>query len=355
MNAVRLRKLGRVARRVQLELREAAANTRYFPWRRQLDVWRHGFVARQALLFDFDTFGFGAYLSELERRRGIRRLGRSGPLLGDKLSAFLYLREVGTPTPTVYGYADSGTYVPFGPPDERGDIVHLLAKQGKLVVKLRSGESGDGVYLFESANGRTLVNGREVRDIGPYIAGRMIVSEHVEQHVYARRIFPHSTNTLRILSCREHESGKPFVAAATHRFGTHRSQPVDNIARGGLTSRIDLETGTLWPLAAMPGAYLPLGRRIEWYDHHPDTGVRVTDTVVPRWREIVDELNRTMSLLPSFGWIGWDVAVTADRFSVIEGNVRPGLTFQAHGPLLLDQRVRTLFDAHGVLLRRPSG
>ncbi len=78
----------------------------------------------------------------------------------------------------------------------------------------------------------------------------------------------------------------------------------------------------------------------------------MSGTVVPRWTDIVAEVNRTMSFLPGFNWIGWDVAVTDHGFSFIEGNTGPGITFQVHGPILRDERVRALFEANGILPRQ---
>lgn len=351
------RELARVVHRLRLEVREAVANTHHLPWRRQLHAWRRGFVARQALLFDFDRFGFDAFVSEFERKRGLHRLNRRSDLFADKVMSFLYLRAIGTPTPAVHGFVEGSRVVLLGDQDGRGGVDELLDRHGKLVVKPRDGAHGAGVRLLERSRGGTRVNGQEVDGLDDVLRGRVVVSEFVEQHEYARAIFPGSTNTLRVLSLRRHDDGEPFVAAAIHRFGSERSKPVDNIELGGFTARVDLETGALGPLAAIPGASIPHGRRLVWFDEHPDTGTRVTGTVVPRWAEIVDELNRTMSLLPGFSWIGWDVAVTDDGLSIIEGNTGSGITFQVHHPLLLDDRVRALLQARGVLspLVRPAG
>lgn len=354
--AINQREIARVSRRVRFELQQVVANPSELSRKRQLDLWRHGFVAKQALLFDFDRYGFDSYLSEFERKRRLHRLNRNATVFADKLFSFLYLREIGAPTPTVYGFVDGEQLVMLNEHDRREGIGRLLEHHGRLVAKPRGGAHGRGVLLLERTPDRTLVNGREVEDLGEVLRGRTIVSEYVEQHNYASAIYPASTNTIRVLSLKRHEDDEPFVAAAMHRFGSERSKPVDNTGAGGFSAPIDLATGRIGALAAMPGAYLPTGRPVEWYDVHPDTGVRVTDTVIPRWSEIVDELNRTMSYLPGTSLIAWDVAVTGDGFSIIEGNLGPDTSFQVHGPVLLDERVRTLFQAHGVLSRlgRPS-
>jgi len=353
------KELRRLLRRLKSEVGEAYAGTGDRGLRRQFDVWRHGFVARQAVLFDFDRYGYEPFLSEFERKRRLPRLNRNTALLKDKLLAFLFFREIGMPSPTVFAFAfvDVRGQVSLDGQDSQGGIEEVLRRHGKLIVKPRDGAHGRGILLMEQDGERTLVNGEEVSDLSEFIDDRVIVSEFAEQHEYAQRIFPGSPNTLRVISVRDHATGEPFVAMATHRFGTMRSQPVDNVELGGLSAGIEVGSGTLGPLAAMPGASLRRGRQLAWLDHHPDSGVRVTGTVVPRWHEIVRELNRAMSALTEYRFVGWDVLVTQDHFTVIEGNTGPGISFQIHGPLLRDARVRALFEARGVLSRigRPRG
>ncbi len=340
----------RIAKRLRLELQEARANTQTSSWRRQVDVWRHGFVARQARLFDFDQFGFDGYLSEWARQRRVQRLNRNAVVLGDKLIAGVMLRTVGTPTPALHGVMDGREVVPLDPVAVRVPLDALLERHGRLVLKPRDGSHGRGFALLERRDGVTLVNGSPATAGDADSFDRMLVSEHVEQHEYARTIYPHSTNTIRVIGLREHGSGRPFVAAAHHRFGTDRSRPVDNTGAGGLTAVVDVETGELGPLAALPGGYLPVGANVEWHPEHPDTGARAAGVMVPHWPQVIAEIERTMSHLPDFGWVGWDVAITATGFSIIEGNPGPDIHgVQLHHPLLRDQRVRTLFEAHGIV------
>lgn len=346
----------RILRRLKLEFEEAYVITGNRGVRQLLEVWRHGFVARQGILFDFDRYGYDAFLSEFERKRKLPRLNKNTALFKDKLLAFLFFREIGTPNPRVFAFADRRGQVFLGGEGAHDGIEGLLRRQGKLVVKPRDGAHGRGILVLEDRGGTTLANGTEVASISNLIDDRVIVSEFVEQHDYAREIFPGAANTLRVISVREHATGEPFVVSAIHRFGTRRSQPVDNMELGGLSAGVDIATGTLGALAAIPGAYLRHHEPLAWLDKHPDTGVRVTGTLVPHWDDIVRELNRTMAALPEYNWVGWDVLVTAQGFSVIEGNTGPGITFQVHGPLLQDDRVRALFEARGVLsrMRRPK-
>ena len=78
---------------------------------------------------------------------------------------------------------------------------------------------------------------------------RYLITEFVVQAPYAASIYPHTTNMVRILTLWDLAVGRPFLAAAVHRFGTARSAPVDNWhgGWGGLSARIDLDSGVLGP------------------------------------------------------------------------------------------------------------
>jgi hypothetical protein len=337
-----------------LEVQEATANASAVPLSRQIRVWRHGFYGRHALLYDFDQHGFGAYVTDFQRATRLGALNEGRYLLDDKLVSFLYLQALGAPSPRIYGFGNEERVLFLDDRPGPRSIEGLLEERGKLVVKPRGGSGGVRFCLLEHVGGVTTVNGQVVDDLRPCLSGRVVVSEFVEQHEYARAIYPDAANTLRILCLRDVDTDEPFVAAAIHRFGTDRSKPVDNTGGGGLPAKVDVATGTLGPLAGMPGYYVPQGRPVEWYDRHPDTGTAVTGTAVPRWDEIVFEVKRVMATLSGARMIGWDVVVTPTAFSILEGNNRPDVNhLQVHQPLLLDDRVRRFFEHHGVLGRRP--
>ena len=345
------RRLRRPVTRLTRELRDGMANRGSVPLARQVQIWRHGFYGNHSQMYDFDRFGFDAYLSDLQRATKLEPLNDpiQRDLLNDKLVTFLFLRSIQAPTPELYGFANGRHPVFFGEPGQSGGLAAVLEERRKLVVKPRGASGGDRFCLLERDGERTLVNGKDDADVDACMNGSVVVSEFVEQHDYAREVFPQATNTLRLLTLRERDSGEPFIAAAVHRFGTARSAPVDNTRQGGLPARVDIETGVLGPLAGMPGYFYPGPGRVRWFDRHPDTGVAVRGLQVPHWAELVREIRRIMLAMEGLNCVGWDVAITADRFSILEGNNRPDVIMQAHRPLLVDERTRRFFKDHGVV------
>ena len=84
----------------------------------------------------------------------------------------------------------------------------------------------------------------KVRDLLSSMDG-WFLSEAMEQHPEVAAIFPETTNTARIITLRDPETGIPEVFFAVLRIGAASTIPVDNGSRGGLVARIDLNTGAL--------------------------------------------------------------------------------------------------------------
>ena len=87
----------------------------------------------------------------------------------------------------------------------------------------------------------------------------------------------------------------------------------------------------------------------EWIEQHPDTGAQITDVVVPNWDIVTTGLVELARRMPYIPYVGWDVVVTADGFSVIEGNNSPHLGHQIFEPLMRDPRVRAFYERFGAV------
>jgi hypothetical protein len=141
------------------------------------------------------------------------------------------------------------------------------------------------------------------------------------------------------------DTGRPFVPVCIHRFGSMRTAPIDAFFKGGVVAEIDVETGTLGRLVALPVD----GKRV-MLDEHPDTGTRVPGMQIPHWREMIDHMLEVADRLRFLPYVGWDVIVTDDGFWINEGNVQPSLKLlQAARPILTDPRVAKFFRHHRII------
>ena len=190
---------------------------------------------------------------------------------------------------------------------------------------------------------------RTEEETAAYISGLedFMITEFSVQHEYASRIYPGTTNTLRLLTLWDYNADAPFLAQAVHRIGTSRSFPVDNfrMGAGGLSAWIYLDTGELGPAACKheTGA-------VEWHDTHPETGAPIRGVRLPCWKETTEDILRLSARLPFIPFLGWDVVLTAEGYQVLELNPGSGFfLFQIHQPPLKDPRIRRFFESRGIV------
>src|SRR5690625_5425412 len=114
----------------------------------------------------------------------------------------------------------------------------------------------------------------------------------MEQHPDVAAIFPETTNTARIITLRDPETGIPEVFFAVLRIGAASTIPVDNGSRGGLVARIDLDTGALGEARSL--------RSTDSHTHHPDSGKQIKGTILTEWSKtrdaVVDRTDKVTDL-----------------------------------------------------------
>ena len=363
------------------------------PLRRRLRLWRRGFLTRSDAVYDLEESTYEDYVSDYQRYVRSKRInGTWSVALSNKLLFHRVMQPFDAHRMAVYGMLRGGTYHPIddrvdgsaggtAPPRELADggstlaavseaepdrteraeasdatrnaaqrVVERLEDEGRLVLKWVRGGGGNNVLLCTRTADGYLVNGdpyaeAEFRSLVSSL-DEYLVCEYVEQGPFGADLFPETPNTLRVITMYDEAAGEPFVAAAIHRIGTSDSAPLDNFTQGGLSAKIDRETGTL-----SAGAQPPVDGDVEWHSRHPDTGTRIEGARVPGWDRIRERLLEIADGCSFVPYVGWDVIVTDEEgsFTVIEANSYPGLkSIQVHGPLLTDDRVRRFYERHGV-------
>lgn len=348
------------------------------PVGQRLDLWRNGFLSPSSVIYDFETHDPEEYLSDLQREFTARINAPFGAALDNKLLFHWLMRPFEETLPEVYGYIDGPRVhsVELTSDDANEDGVSLATATGDeavltrsssrvvstvdwfessphpeagVVLKPNAGSGGKGVYLCERKNGSYRINGESYRDseFERFIEGldNYLITEFVEQADYSDAVFSGSSNTIRVLTMWDSDAEEAFVAAASHRIGTERSQPTDNWSSGGLSAAVDVETGRL-----SAGLQFPYDGSMTEYSNHPDTGARIAGREVTNWTEIRDTIVGMADDFSQIPYIGWDVIPTDDGFRIIEANNCSGVRlFQIHQPLLTDPRVRRFYERHDVL------
>jgi hypothetical protein len=251
------------------------------PVTRRIRAYCNGFGSMAALAFDLKGIGTGSYLSQWQAEKAGEINGRLGVLHDDKLANYYLLYPKFTDRlPTLYGYIDERGFVtgPFA--SDSGDLRTCIERAGAVVIKPRDRSYGANVRVVEATTDGYLVRGdsewrlERNADLASQL-GCGLVTEFVEQTNYAREIYPHASNSIRIMTMIDPETGAPFIATASHRFGTARSAPVDNAAQGGISTGIDRETGTLGTSVSLSGG------SVSEHFRHPDTDVQIEGRTIP--------------------------------------------------------------------------
>jgi hypothetical protein len=326
------------------------------PWKDTLRAWSHGFSRWTYSMYGLDRNDLHLYISDRTQFTlfdGIN--GPHRPAAQQKAIFAKYLEFLGAPSPPVLAVVIRGRIYDAGDLSPTAGWTWLRERLAErphgVVLKPIKGCEGIGVAFLRMCDSGCQLDGRPrtEEEAAAYISGLedFMITEFSVQHEYASRIYPGTTNTLRLLTLWDYEADAPFLAQAVHRIGTSRSFPVDNfrMGAGGLSAWIDLATGELGPAACKP----EMGA-VRWHDVHPETGAPIRGVRLPRWQETAADILRLSALLPFIPFIGWDVVLTAEGYQVLELNPGSGFfLFQIHRAPLQDPRIRRFFEKHGVV------
>ncbi|MBC2605944.1 sugar-transfer associated ATP-grasp domain-containing protein [Pelagicoccus albus] len=299
--------------------------------RTSLSLLRKGFFSNRAWLYPLDQFAWESFLSDWEIEFRLPKLNSlaARQLFADKLRFHERARggAFAFATTTFLGEFSAGK-------------IQLANGQETLpsefIAKPVRGSGGRGVMRASSP--------KELDSDTDYL-----LEEIVQAADYARRIYPNTINTIRVLTVRDPVTDEVFVLGAAHRFATQASGPVDNFKSGGIVSLVDSETAELSAAIVNTGA-----PERKLFDCHPETGEKIAGKVVPEWEQIKRCSIQSMSAVEGLHYIGWDVALSPEGPILIEGNAtlpNPNL-LQFHRPVLLDQRSRDFFLHTGVISRQ---
>lgn len=319
--------------------------------------WMQGFMSRSALLYDLDRSDPSLYVSDLQRMFRNKRMvhARLQEIINNKFSTHLLLSRMDVPSPVLKGIYSRG-WVHHFPGQGKVPVVEYLTGMsvGEIVFfKVFAGAEGKNIYAITKLDGdRVEMNGQptSLRMAAKVFTDQtrpFIIEAGIIQHPKMNELYPHSVNTIRALTIPDVEKNEePYIALAVQRIGCDRSQPSDNWSRGGLSARVDLETGILSRATRLPDEDVK-----EWFDSHPDTGAPITGVQLPLWEETREMILRAAREVSFLEYIGWDIVIGPDGPLVLEANINTGVNvFQSHQPLLSDPKVRAYYTSRGVKL-----
>lgn len=188
------------------------------------------------------------------------------------------------------------------------ELKAFLDKNEEFMVKPYDGLGGKGVYKEYRKN----IN--DVNDFYNYLnENHLFIEEYVKQNKEVNRLCKESVNTIRIMTFSY--NGKSEIVYAAMRIGNGINN-VDNFHQGGMGCKIDLEKGILIGDA--------IDKDLNHYEVHPKSKVKFDGFVLPNWEKAKKLVLDASLVNNNIHMVGWDVALTDEGATLIEGNRRPG-------------------------------
>ena len=301
-----------------------------------------GFNSQRSIPYDLIKWKYSDYISDFEQLKLQFINHPNNKLLNNKLifSTFFnsYFR-----TPNCYCIIRKGSFMPVSSKTAINcieDIAKLLEKSNKLILKPLEGMGAKGIYLISLNNETFQVNYKSYsnQDFRNFIISLddYLLEEFIIQGSFTERLYPKSTNTIRLITLIDPSTSIPFVAIATLRIGTSISAPVDFFRKGGLISYINIENGKLSESMAKSNNH-----SLIFFDYHPETKEQIKGVLIPGWNDIVFKILQTAkAVAPLIKIVGWDLLLTDEGFAVIEGNTGPDIKIQGlNYPLAKNEHV----------------
>lgn len=200
------------------------------------------------------------------------------------------------------------------------DLFSLCRGRESLIGKPLEGSSGQGIKKYTAADWQ---QGPEAFRRKLIDDGIGILEEIVVQHPKMASLCPTSVNTCRIATLfGEKQKG---IVYAFLRIGN--GKVMDNVDCGGMAARIDLSSGKLLTVGA--------DKQGNTFLKHPMTNTSIIGFTIPFWNEAKAMCMKAAEKIPEMRYIAWDVAITANGPTFIEGNSFPSHAipqFAAHYP-----------------------
>jgi hypothetical protein len=339
------------------------------PLSRKLEMWRRGFFAESATIYDLPRNDPSLYLTDYQHFHMGQQINGWEGLYDHKLGLRALLLAKGFRQASTLAYIYEGRILsdPFSGAARyvgASEMIDSLRAEGdgaRWIIKPEDGLRGEGLFMLEFRQGDFWVQrGRDVQRFSfeeflsglkqkkAGSAGATLIERRLEQGEFWRRLFPDSANTLRLLTLWTPGEAAPFVARAVQRIGTADTVPTDNWSGGGISAPVDLATGRLGEGRMHP---LKGKRSTQRFTHHPDTGTLIEGAVLPGWEGVKDVVLRAAASVPFNRMAGWDILVDSEGVPVIleaNGNSDVNL-LQVHGGLLAEPNIRQFYRKVGVI------
>lgn len=193
---------------------------------------------------------------------------------------------------------------------EKDAFIHFVCSHTPCVMKRLLAYGGKGIRRIVANSEQTAAQLFEafVGDL-PFL-----LEEMIDQDPAMARFHSQSVNTIRYNTF--FHDGKLTKLQAAIRMGRGGSF-LDNATSGGIYALVDVDTGSITGPAGSEAG--------EVFYSHPDNGVQIAGSQIPRWGELNELLEEVVRVVPEQKQVGWDFALSRDGWILVEGNSFPAI------------------------------
>ncbi|WP_420457528.1 sugar-transfer associated ATP-grasp domain-containing protein [Rubrivirga sp.] len=261
-------------------------------------------------------------------------------ILKDKYFFALVAQSLGHPSPRVHAVLTPAG-VELLAPRRPLSFEDFVAQSPPIdgFAKAVGGEKGRGAFALRIEEGQAWVDGEpaEPGAIADRVGGRFLFQERIVQHPALNALHAASVNTLRLVTVLRDGRAEPLAAALRVGVG---GCPVDNWSAGGLVVGLDLTSGALFGKGLFKPGYGGDRGHGGVADRHPDSGIVFEGYTLPFIPESVQLAQQFHLDMGGPRSIGWDLALTPEGPSVVEGNSHwSGAMYMAIDPVFKSRYV----------------
>ena len=194
--------------------------------------------------------------------------------------------------------------------DRKEETIEWLKKHEVFFAKPNDGQCGKNIEKIATADWNDDFEKLYLHLVENKLE---LLEEPVIQCDEMNKLNPSSVNTIRMVSVMN-KSGDVTILATFSRIGNGKC--VDNFNSGGMTAKIDVETGKIVEDA--------VNKEGKLFETHPITGTKIKGFQIPYWNEAKEMVKKAAKLSPHVRYIGWDVGMSVNGPVLIEGNQFPG-------------------------------
>lgn len=144
----------------------------------------------------------------------------------------------------------------------------------------------------------------------------LLVEEVIKQHNYLNKLYSKSINRVTVVTILYNDI--TYIISINLNLGNN--SVVDSLKRGGMTNKIDIETGTsLHPFC---------DRGLNNYYFHPVTKEKINNIKLPYINEIKSLVKDLSKIIKTVRYVSWDIAITNDGPILIGASPLPNIYYQ---------------------------